>query len=163
MTDYALARQASGGRPRLYLVPSPGRSGPTETDRSDVGWCPTSPITVPRTTVPWTSVRSTALHPSVQRPSPVRLTRRGRVFLRSFLIVVIALLVVTVAAQTQAAMDTGSGQGRKSVVVAPGDTVRSIAAQHTEGRYMSTTVSEIAELNDLEGFRIEPGQRLLLP
>lgn len=100
---------------------------------------------------------------SAQRRPPVRLTRRGRALLRLFLVVMAALLVLAVTVQTQAAMEADSGRERGSLVVARGDTLWSIAARHTGGQRISTTVSEIAELNDLEGVRIEPGQRLLLP
>ncbi|MGH3545204.1 MAG: LysM peptidoglycan-binding domain-containing protein [Mycobacteriales bacterium] len=91
------------------------------------------------------------------------MTRRGAVLLRLCFVAVAALLLAAVAVQAKAAMEAAAGQGYPSVVVAPGDTVWNIAAEHGGAGSLPAKVSRIAVLNDLDGVAIEPGQRLFLP
>ncbi len=175
MTEYAMAERTGGAQPRVYLVPSSDPAGPTP-----LGHLASRPRRACRTIAqPSVSsrVESAALPAKLRRsasvaarprravsprPSSVRLTCRGRVVLRLVFIVLAVLLVAAVATQTRA-MGAGSRQEHKSVVVGSGDTVWSIAARHAGRHRVPATVLQIAELNDLDGVWIEPGQRLLLP
>ena len=100
---------------------------------------------------------STAVNPSG------RLTRRGRLA-RS--IVVLSLTVVMAAGF---ASQSGAGQVEAStapsyeiVVVAPGETLWSVAAAYGSGDVQGL-VHEIREANNLTGFDLQAGQRLRVP
>jgi LysM repeat protein len=91
------------------------------------------------------------------------ITRRGRLA-RSF--VVLSLTVVMAAGF---ASQSGAGQVEAStapsyeiVVVAPGETLWSVAAAYGSGDVQSL-VNEIREANDLTGFDLQAGQRLRVP
>ena len=91
------------------------------------------------------------------------LTRRGRLA-RTF--VVLSLTVVMAAGF---ASQSGAGQVEAStapsyeiVVVAPGETLWSVAAAYGSGDVQGL-VSEIREANNLTGFDLQAGQRLRVP
>ena len=91
------------------------------------------------------------------------LTRRGRLA-RTF--VVLSLTVVMAAGF---ASQSGAGQVEAStapsyeiVVVAPGETLWSVAAAYGSGDVQGL-VNEIREANDLTGFDLQAGQRLRVP
>jgi hypothetical protein len=78
-----------------------------------------------------------------------------------------ALAWMAVAARAQAA-DGGLPPGAvyrnlTSVVVHPGQTLWSIAAQAEPSADPRVVMQEIADLNALQGSSIEPGQRLWVP
>ena len=92
-----------------------------------------------------------------------RLTRRGRLA-RTF--VVLSLTVVMAAGF---ASQSGAGQVEAStapsyeiVVVAPGETLWSVAAAYGTGDVQGL-VNEIREANNLTGFDLQAGQRLRVP
>jgi len=91
------------------------------------------------------------------------LTRRGRLA-RTF--VVLSLTVVMAAGF---ASQSGAGQVEAStapsyeiVVVAPGETLWSVAAAYGTGDVQGL-VNEIREANNLTGFDLQAGQRLRVP
>jgi len=91
------------------------------------------------------------------------LTRRGRLA-RTF--VVLSLTVVMAAGF---ASQSGAGQVEAStapsyeiVVVAPGETLWSVAAAYSTGDVQGL-VNEIREANNLTGFDLQAGQRLRVP
>ena len=91
------------------------------------------------------------------------LTRRGRLA-RTF--VVLSLTVVMAAGF---ASQSGAGQGQAStapsyeiIVVAPGETLWSVAAAYGSGDVQGL-VSEIREANNLTGFDLQAGQKLRVP
>ena len=91
------------------------------------------------------------------------LTRRGRLA-RTF--VVLSLTVVMAAGF---ASQSGAGQVEAStapsyeiVVVAPGETLWSVAAAYGSGDVQGL-VSDIREANNLTGFDLQAGQRLRVP
>ena len=103
--------------------------------------------------------------------STVRLTRRGRVVVAILLaavsLVLAALAWMAVAARAQAA-DSGSPPGAvyqnlSSVVVHPGQTLWSIAAQAEPSADPRVVMQQIIDLNALQSSSIEPGQRLWVP
>jgi len=92
-----------------------------------------------------------------------RLTRRGRLA-RTF--VVLSLTVVMAAGF---ASQSGAGQVEAStapsyeiVVVAPGETLWSVAAAYATGDVQGM-VNDIREANNLTGFDLQAGQRLRVP
>jgi len=103
--------------------------------------------------------------------STVRLTRRGRIVVATLLAAVCLLLAalawMAVAARAQAA-DGGPPPGAvyrnlSSVVVHPGQTLWSIAAQAEPAADPRAVMQQIIELNALRGTSIEPGQHLWVP
>ncbi len=91
------------------------------------------------------------------------ITRRGRLA-RTF--VVLSLTVVMAAGF---ASQSGAGQVEAStapsyeiVVVAPGETLWSVAAAYASGDVQGM-VNEIREANNLTGFDLQAGQRLRVP
>jgi LysM repeat protein len=50
-----------------------------------------------------------------------------------------------------------------TAVVQPGDTLWSFAERNTPHRSPRAAIAEIRQLNNLEGYVIHPGQRLVLP
>ena len=100
---------------------------------------------------------STAVNPSG------RLTRRGRL---ARTIVVLSLTVVMAAGF---ASQSGAGQVEAStapsyeiVVVAPGETLWSVAAAYASGDVQGL-ISEIREVNNLKGYDLQAGQKLRVP
>ena len=92
------------------------------------------------------------------------LTRRGR--LARFL-VVLSLSVVAVAGFSARA---GAGDGKVSsathyatVVVAPGDTLWSIAGAMADGRDVRGLVDEIVSANGLRGASVSAGESIRIP
>ncbi len=91
------------------------------------------------------------------------ITRRGRLA-RTF--VVLSLTVVMAAgfaSQSGAGQDVAStAPSYEIIVVAPGETLWSVAAAYGSGDVQGL-VSEIREANNLSGFDLQAGQRLRVP
>ncbi len=101
----------------------------------------------------------------------VRLTRRGRIVVAG-LITVSMVLVAALAwlAGTARADAAGSGvpssavyHSLRSVVVLPGQSLWSIAAQYEPGSDPRNVIQEIIDLNALSGTSVQPGEHLWLP
>ncbi len=90
----------------------------------------------------------------------VRLTRRGRLVLVTFLLALIGLAAAVAAPASEAADPAGPPA---TVVVHPGDTLWSIAGRCVPGRDPFGTIEEIRRLNELDGYTIHAGERLVLP
>jgi LysM repeat protein len=94
-----------------------------------------------------------------------RLTRRGRL---ARTIVVLSLAVVMVAGfaatsgANQEAPVKSAAPSYSVVVVAPGETLWSVAAAYASGDVQGF-VTEIREINNLKGYDLQAGQRLRVP
>ena len=78
------------------------------------------------------------------------------------------MAVTVVAAALAAALHAGSGASAEAPpaphTVVAGETLWSIAAEHyPPSEDLRVAVEEVREANGLEGYRIHPGTRLLLP
>jgi LysM repeat protein len=92
-----------------------------------------------------------------------RLTRRGRL---ARTLVVLSLTVVMAAgfaSQSGAGqVEAGTAPSYEIVVVAPGETLWSVAAAYASGDVQGL-VNEIREVNNLQGFDLQAGQKLRIP
>jgi LysM repeat protein len=94
--------------------------------------------------------------------STVRLTRRGRVVVLCFCLL-LAGLVAALASSASRAAQPGDPPEPEVAVVLPGDTLWSVAARHAPSDDPYGMIEEIRRLNDLSGHTIQPGQELILP
>ena len=103
-------------------------------------------------------------NPSGQQ-SLVRLTRRGRLA-RSIVVLSLAVVMVAGFAATSGAnQETPVASAAPSysvVVVAPGETLWSVAAAYATGDVQGL-INEIREVNNLKGYDLQAGQRLRVP
>ncbi len=97
----------------------------------------------------------------------LRLTRRGRIVLIGFLVVVIGLIWLAAAGGSVA---TGSGvstggydKHMSQVVVEPGDSLWSIAARAEPNADPRLVIQQITDINVLPSAEIAAGQRLWVP
>ena len=98
----------------------------------------------------------------VGRPAPLRLTRRGRVVVLVFFILLASLAGALLLATASRASDPVTSPA-PTVVVGPRDTRWSIASRTAPGRSQRDTVAEIRRLNGLDGYIIHPGETLVVP
>lgn len=93
----------------------------------------------------------------------VRLTRRGRVVVVAFAVLV-ALAVGFVLASSSVATDEGGTPAPSSVVVVgPGDTLWEIASTVARDGSTGDMVDRIMKMNALDSGSLAVGQRLLVP
>jgi hypothetical protein len=95
-------------------------------------------------------------------PSPVRLTRRGRIVLLAALVLV-AVAVVSTVAVASSASPAGQDRPHATMVVGTGDTLWSVATEVDPRGDPRATIAELRRLNSLTGSTIEAGQELILP
>jgi hypothetical protein len=106
-----------------------------------------------------------------QRPGAVRLTRRGRLVVAGFVmlvvIVAVTLLWTGVAGGMQASNRGGAPrspyQGMTQIVVRPGQTLWSIAAAAEPSANAWAVVQQITEVNALNGAEVHAGELLWVP
>jgi hypothetical protein len=98
---------------------------------------------------------------------PLRLTRRGRIVLVGFFVIVVGLIWLAAAGGAAA---TGSGvspsvydRHMSQVVVEPGDTLWSIAVRAEPDSDPRLVIQQITDLNALPSGDIAAGQRLWVP
>jgi len=98
---------------------------------------------------------------TAQRPA-LRLTRRGRVVVLIFFLL-LASLASAVLFTTASRADNPPSGPAPSIVVQPHDTLWSIATRTSKRRDPYAAVAEIQRLNGLDGYVVQPGQTLILP
>ena len=98
---------------------------------------------------------------SYRRP-PLRLTRRGRVVVLAFFVLMASLASAILLATASRADDREAGPA-PTVVVQPDDTLWAIATRTAPDRDPYTAMAEIKKLNGIRGYVVHPGQRLQLP
>jgi hypothetical protein len=98
---------------------------------------------------------------SYRRP-PVRLTRRGRVVVLAFFVLMASLASAILLATASRADDREAGPA-PTVVVQPDDTLWAIATRSAPDRDPYAAMAEIKKLNGIRGYVVHPGQRLQLP
>lgn len=115
--------------------------------------------------------RVTRLARVVQRPGPVRLTRRGRRVVAGLvigvIIVAVTVLWMSVAGSVQASSHgTAAGspyRGMTQVVVRPGQTLWSIATAAEPSGNLWSVVQQIINVNALSSANVQAGQLLWVP
>lgn len=98
---------------------------------------------------------------SYRRP-PLRLTRRGRVVVLAFFVLMASLASAILLATASRADDREAGPAT-TVVVQPDDTLWAIATRTAPDRDPYAAMAEIKKLNGIRGYVVHPGQRLQLP
>lgn len=158
------------GMPALAPEPGTGTETETETDertRRPARQAPVRPGQSPaaRARVPGAQV------PGAQARPHTRLTRRGRIVVAA-LIVAVMLLVAALAWIAGAAKVEAAGSGPppsavyhnlRSVVVQPGQSLWTIAAQDEPNADAWSVIQQIIDLNALGGTSVQPGQHLWIP
>lgn len=89
----------------------------------------------------------------------IRLTRRGRVVL----VLALAGLLVGGFALAASASEATPPASQSTVVVQPGDSLWSIAVREQPGRDPLRVVEAFRRVNNLDGYVVHPGQRLVVP
>jgi LysM domain len=92
----------------------------------------------------------------------LRLTRRGRVVVLMFF-VLLASLASAVLFTTASRADNPPTGPAPTIVVREHDTLWAIATRSATRRDPYVTVAEIQKLNNLHGYIVQPGQTLILP
>jgi len=120
--------------------------------------------TLPRTARPLRMAQSTRSNGLTGVRQPVRLTARGRAAVFLVLSVVTLLLIVMATGGTSAdASATSDGPATASVVVQSGDSLWTVAKSLQPNGDPRAMMHTLAELNDLTGADLVPGQQLIVP
>ena len=100
----------------------------------------------------------------VDQPAPLRLTRRGRVVVLTFFLLLASLASAVLWTTASRADDPPAGPA-PTVVVGSDDTLWSIAARTDPGRSPHAVVAEIRRLNGLgaDHIAIHAGEILVVP
>lgn len=92
-----------------------------------------------------------------------RLNRRGRLARTLFVLSLTVVMAAGFASQSGAGQDVAStAPSYEIVVVAPGETLWSVAAAYASGDVQGL-VNDIREANNLKGVDIQAGQKLRVP
>ncbi|GIE93506.1 LysM peptidoglycan-binding domain-containing protein [Paractinoplanes rishiriensis] len=101
-------------------------------------------------------------HDVRQVAPPLRLTRRGRAVVLGLLMLVASLASAVLFTTASRAGDPVAGPP-PTITVRSGDTLWDIAARVMPSRDGHRAVAELRDLNDLDGYGVQPGQVLILP
>ena len=104
--------------------------------------------------------------PAVRRVRPttaVRLTRRGRLAVLGFALMVLLVLGVVWGSGSVATLHPGTPEPTRIVVVAPGDTLYDIAAGVAADGQVGEMVEQLQEMNGLDDPMLQVGQHLRVP
>jgi hypothetical protein len=101
-------------------------------------------------------------NPSGQQ-SFARLTRRGRLARTCVVLSLTVVMAAGFASQSGAGqVEAGTAPSYEIVVVAPGETLWSVAAAYASGDVQGL-VKELREINNLKGYDLQAGQKLRVP
>jgi hypothetical protein len=145
----AEAMSAAGQRPRLQLVAGSRQPALAAPEPGPNVW--------------------PAGHPRMAAPSPVRLTRRGRLVLGALVVVVatVAITLVSMAvsgAQASSHGRAGAGyQGMHQIVVRPGESLWSIAERAEPAADPRLVVAQIMTANSMTSSALQAGELLWVP
>jgi hypothetical protein len=95
-----------------------------------------------------------------RRPGRIRLTRRGRLVVLVFFLLLAGLGVALAAREARAADPAGNPP---TAVVLPGDTLWSVAERYAPSDDPFGTIERIRRLNGLPDSTVYAGQHLILP
>ena len=99
----------------------------------------------------------------VANPSGFRLNRRGRLARTCVVLSLTVVMAAGFASQSGAGqVEAGTAPSYEIVVVAPGETLWSVAAAYASGDVQGL-VNEIREVNNLKGYDLQAGQKLRVP
>ncbi|MGA8534199.1 MAG: LysM peptidoglycan-binding domain-containing protein [Candidatus Tumulicola sp.] len=91
------------------------------------------------------------------------MTRRKRVTLMPAIALAALSLMIALPTLSSMRLYAASTQRYTTVTVAPGETLWSIAAGHSDGADIQETIDGITAANHLRGSTLQPGQRLRIP
>lgn len=100
---------------------------------------------------------------AMPRRSQVRLTRRGRLVVFLFSLVLAFAIGILVAAGSVATGEAGTPEPTKIVTVGSGDTLWGIAADLADDGEVQAMMQQIERLNALDSGMLSAGQRLVVP
>lgn len=146
-------------RRRLVAVPGPGIETPADAP------APAGPgigrVHRPADPVPLRPAGARVVRPA---GGGLRLTRRGRLLAGAAMVLIAALTLIGVASRVGPLTDRSPvpASAPAQVVVAPGDTLWTIAERVAPQRDPRTVIDRLRELNNLPGTDVRPGQTLLL-
>jgi hypothetical protein len=92
-----------------------------------------------------------------------RLTRRGRLAVFAFSLLVILAIGVVLASGAVGTKESGTPEPTETVMVGTGDTLWGIAAEAADGGDVREMVERIKRLNALDSGLVTAGQRLRVP
>ena len=93
----------------------------------------------------------------------VRLTRRGRLVIFGFALMVMLVLGVVWGSGSVATLHPGTPAPTRIVVVAPGDTLFGIAAGVAKDGQVGEMVEQLQQMNGLDDPMLQVGQHLRVP
>ena len=109
-----------------------------------------------------TMTASTTLRPAPS-PGQIRLTRRGRLVVLAFALLVVLGLGLLLAAGSVATEEPGTPEPTRVVMVGSGETLWDIAAGIADDGDVRGMVDHIERLNALDTGMVVAGQRLRVP
>ena len=108
-------------------------------------------------------VRTVHTRPDKVSVAPIRLTKRGRIVLATIASVVLSVMVVLSGQITADAGSSSGGPASTTVVVQPGESLWSIAAEVAPTKDPRETIALIRDLNGMQDSTVVPGQSVVVP
>jgi hypothetical protein len=96
-------------------------------------------------------------------PSPIRLTRRGRVVVLLALVTLVFLAFSLGRVGSEAAPKGARTASLSQTVVQPGESLWAVAKRVAPGHDPRAVIDQIADLNDLDTSSLQAGQLLVVP
>ena len=92
-----------------------------------------------------------------------RLTRRGRLVVLAFSLLVVLAVGIALASGAVGTQESGTPTPTETLMVGTGDTLWEIAAEAADGGDVRQMVERIKQLNALDSGMLTAGQRLRIP